>query len=253
MASFISACCNRAPAKAEYTPIGTMTQDASGMAYYISGSAKAKRGVVFLYDVFGLHPNAYQVADALALEGLRVVIPDVLEGKPLTSADMKQEAVLKDFKARRGTYAYCRPMIKAAIDVLRAEGCENIGAIGLCWGAKLAMCALGDQDGICVDSGVMLHPSMLELADFERAQGPILLLLSKDEADFTDMFAVASAKPFGAHSYMERFSKQAHGFCGARGDFANPEVVCDVNRALALTIAFFKTGSVTQLENPTAV
>ncbi|KAJ2821623.1 hypothetical protein FBU31_004844 [Coemansia sp. 'formosensis'] len=234
-------CCNTAPVQAEYTPVGqTCTDDVSGVTYYIVGDRESKRGIVFCYDIFGFHPNAYQVADILGRAGLRVIVPDYLEGKPLTVAELKKPEVYHDFTTRRGTYAYCRPMTLAAVKVLRAEGCERIGGVGFCWGAKLVAGALAEKDQSGVASGALIHPSFLELSDFERAQGPMLLLLSKDEADFQDEFAVAQAKPFGADSHMERFGKQIHGFCGARGDFGNAEVAGDVDKALAMTATFFK-------------
>ncbi|KAJ2753381.1 hypothetical protein GGI19_003170 [Coemansia pectinata] len=236
-----SACCNTAPVQAEYTPIGqTCTDDTSGMTYYIVGDKESRRGIVFCYDIFGFHPNAYQVADILGLEGLRVIVPDYLEGKPLTLAELKQPEVFHDFKTRRGTYAYCRPMTLAAVNILRTEGCEQIGGVGFCWGAKLVMGALAEKGKSGVASGALLHPSFLEMADFEQAQGPILLLLSKDEPDFQNEFAVAKAQPFSGDSRMERFSKQVHGFCGARGDFGNDDVTGDVDKALAMTATFFK-------------
>ncbi|KAJ2439440.1 hypothetical protein GGF42_007950 [Coemansia sp. RSA 2424] len=239
--SFLSpACCSPAPVKTGYTPIGQTCTDASGMTYYIVGGKKCKRGIVFCYDIFGLHPNAYQVADIFGLEGLRVIVPDYLEGKPLSTDELNKPDVYHDFITRRGTYATCRPLALAAVEILRAEGCERIGGVGICWGAKLVMGALAEKDVSGVSSGALIHPSMLEMADFERAQGPVLLLLSKDEPDFQTEFAVVRGKPFGADSQMERFDNQAHGFCGARGDFGNSEVASDVDKALAMTVAFFK-------------
>ncbi|KAJ2358304.1 hypothetical protein IWW50_001367 [Coemansia erecta] len=235
--SFVSACCNTAPVQAEYTATGETTEQ-NGFKYYTVGDKGASQGVVFCYDIFGFHPHAYQIADKISQAGLRVIVPDFLEGNPLTMAALSDPAVFGDFKARRATWEYNREMFKAAVSVLQNEGAANIGAVGFCWGAKLAICALGEDCGI--KSVSLVHPSMMELKDFEQAQGPVLLLTSKDDPELNDEFALVKAKPFGKLSYQERFNDRIHGFCAARGDFADPEVARDVNRVVQLTAGFFK-------------
>ncbi|KAJ2646736.1 hypothetical protein IW137_001507 [Coemansia sp. RSA 1287] len=235
--SFISACCNTPPVQAEYTPTGE-TVEHDGLKYYIVGDKGASQGVVFCYDIFGLHPHAYQVADKISLSGLRVIVPDFLQGNPLTMALLSDPSVLQDFKTRRGAWGYNRDMFKASVAVLHNEGTTKIGAAGFCWGAKLAICALGEDCGI--KSASLVHPSMMELKDFEQAQGPVLLLTSNDEPEMNEEFAVIKAKPVGMLSYQERFPDRIHGFCAARGDFADPAVVKDVNRVVQLTVGFFK-------------
>ncbi|KAI9500201.1 hypothetical protein GGI25_006105 [Coemansia spiralis] len=240
--SFIAACCNTPPVQAEYTPIGETHKDGT-MEYYVVGDKGAKQGVVFCFDIFGFHPNALQVADVLGRSGFRVIMPDFLEGNPLTKEKMADGQWFAEFKAERAGWAYSRAMFMAAVSVLRAEGVENIGSVGFCWGAKLTVRALaegGEQGTSGVKSGVLIHPSMMEQSDFEEAAGPVLLLPTKDEADFTEFFEIAKAKPFGEASYQERFEAQIHGFCGARGEFSKPEVASDVNRAMQLTVGFFK-------------
>ncbi|KAJ2393442.1 hypothetical protein H4S02_000195 [Coemansia sp. RSA 2611] len=235
--SFVSACCNTPPVQAEYTPTGeTIEQD--GLKYYIVGDKGASQGVVFWYDIFGFHPNAYQVADKIAHAGLRVMIPDFLRGNPLTMAVLSDRPALMEFVTGRGSWDFNREMFKQAVSVLQGEGTANIGAVGFCWGAKLAIQALGENCGI--KSVSLVHPSMLELKDFEQAQGPVLLLTSKDDQELNEEFAVVKAKPFGQLSYQERYNDRIHGFCGARGDFSDPDVVRDVNRVIQLTAGFFR-------------
>ncbi|KAJ2707891.1 hypothetical protein FB645_000456 [Coemansia sp. IMI 203386] len=236
--SFISACCNTMPVKGNYTPIGTTHTDAQ-MTYYVVGDKGAPRGIVFAYDIFGLHPNAYQVADLLSQTGLRVIIPDLLEGKPLTPADLGNPEVFAEFRNNRGTWEHNKDKFRAAVRVLNSEGTKSVGTIGLCWGAKLSMVALADEaNGF--KSAALVHPSLLTNEDFVAAKGPILLLPTKDEADFSEGFAAVKAGPHGADSYEERLMDMFHGFCGARGDFSDPEIAKNVNRVISLSAAFFK-------------
>ncbi|KAJ2507776.1 hypothetical protein GGI11_005898 [Coemansia sp. RSA 2049] len=241
--SFVSACCNTPPVKANYKPAGkTSTKD--NVEYYVAGEKGNKIGIVFCYDIFGFHPNSLQVADILGRSGFRVIMPDFLRGDPVTAEKMSNGTWIPEFMANRAAWEHNKGIFRTAVEILRAEGVESIGAVGFCWGAKLVMSALTDESekflGTSVKSGVLIHPSALEKKDFENAAGPILLLPTKDEPDFTESFAIAKAKPFGETSYMERFDNQIHGFCAARGDFSKPEVSGDVNKAIQMTVGFFK-------------
>ncbi|KAJ1907333.1 hypothetical protein LPJ81_000815 [Coemansia sp. IMI 209127] len=240
--SFVAACCNTAPVQAEYKSTGETTKK-DDVEYYFAGEKGAKQGIVFCYDIFGFHPNSLQVADILGRSGFRVIMPDFLRGDPITAEKMNDGKWISEFKANRAEWKHNRDLFMDAVEILRAEGVESIGAVGFCWGAKLAIRALaesGENGTGVIKSGVLIHPSMLEKEDFEEAAGPILLLPTKDEADFTEFFAIAKAKPFGEASYHERFDNQIHGFCAARGDFSKPEVIGDVNKAIQLTAGFFK-------------
>ncbi|KAJ2559232.1 hypothetical protein EV175_000429 [Coemansia sp. RSA 1933] len=237
--SFVAACCNTPPVQAEYKPTGETTK-IGDMDYYFAGEKGAKQGILFCYDVFGLHANSLQVADILGRSGFRVLMPDFLRGDPITAEKMAGGQWISEFKEKRAKWENNRDMFAAAMEILRAEGVESIGAVGFCWGAKLAIRALAESGPCAVKSSVLIHPSMLEKEDFEEAAGPVLLLPTKDEPDFSEFFAIAKAKPFGDVSYHERFENQIHGFCAARGDFANPEVVGDVNKAIKLTVDFLK-------------
>lgn len=210
------ACCITQPVAAAYTTSGTKhTDDATGMEYYLVGDSSAKQGILFCYDVFGFHPNALQVADILANSGpgFRVIMPDHLGDQPLAMEDMvnKTESY-QDFIQRRSTYPYNKARMLRAIELLN---CEKVGGVGFCWGAKLVMGALADMPNSNVLSGSLIHPSMVTLEDFENAQGPTLILLSKDEREMEQEFEVAKTKTFGQHTAMTRFGKQKHGFCAA--------------------------------------
>ncbi|KAJ2084095.1 hypothetical protein H4R24_000304 [Coemansia sp. RSA 988] len=234
--SFISACCNTPPVQAEYSSTGN-TCSHDGMDYYIVGDKGTAKGVVLCYDIFAYHPNIYQFADKISLSGIRVIVPDFLQGKPLTTEDLVDKSIVAEFANTRGSWKHNRDMFKAAVALLRNEGTVEIGSVGSCWGAKISLSALGDDCGI---KGVsIVHPSLLTKEDFEKANGPILLLTSKDDPVFDEEFAIVKKGPFGELSYRERFVDRVHGFCTARGDFKDPAVVKDVNRVIQLTSGFF--------------
>ncbi|KAJ1720792.1 hypothetical protein LPJ53_004623 [Coemansia erecta] len=235
--SFISACCNTLPVKGNYTPTGT-TVTTEAMKYYIVGDKNSDRGVVMLYDIFGYHSNFFEVADLLSKTGLRVIIPDLLEGKYLTMADIGKPEVFVEFKNNQGTWESNKDKIVASVQLLKDEGAKSVGVLGYCWSAKLAILALGDAN-IGVKSAAMLHPSLLVTEDFANAKGPILLLPTKDEGDFSEGFNLVKQGPFGEDSYEERFTEMFHGFCGARGDFSDAETSKHVNRAVNLISNFF--------------
>ncbi|KAJ2719217.1 hypothetical protein GGI07_005356 [Coemansia sp. Benny D115] len=239
--SFISACCNTAPVASGYTPRGSM-ESRDGLDYYIvGGETGAQGGVVFCYDIFGLHANALQVADLLsAAGGLCVVVPDFLEGRPLREQDLGDASAFREFRDTRGTWAYNRRAFAAAVDVLRARGAQRIATAGFCWGAKLSISALAEQEQLGVASAALVHPSLLVREDFEKAQGPVLLLFSKDEEDLSEGFALLKARACGSASFTERYQTMSHGFCAARGDFADAEVAKHVSRVVQLSADFFR-------------
>ncbi|KAJ2453672.1 hypothetical protein EV183_002076 [Coemansia sp. RSA 2336] len=235
--SFVSACCNTPPVQAEYTAQGEYVEH-NGVKYYAVGNKGASQGVVFCYDIFGYHPNALQVADKLSQSGLRVVVPDFLLGNPLTMSVLADRAAIMEFATGRGSWSSNREMFKTAVSLLQAEGTQKIGSVGFCWGAKLSLCALGED--LNIKSVSLVHPSMLERKNFENAQGPVLLLTTKDEPVMDEDLEIVKNKPLGKLSYAERFEDRIHGFCAARGDFSDSDVVKDVGRVIQLTSGFFK-------------
>ncbi|KAJ2591084.1 hypothetical protein H4R99_006883 [Coemansia sp. RSA 1722] len=103
--SFSSGCGGIVPVNGKYTPTRTTHTDMQ-MAYYVVGDTGAPCGAAFAYNIFELHLNAYQVANLLSQTRLPVIIPDVLEGKPLTPADLGKPEVLAEFLNKRGTWEH---------------------------------------------------------------------------------------------------------------------------------------------------
>lgn len=70
-------CCptDKPPQEVAYTPKGHLT--------YEVGSTTSKNAIIYIYDIFGFTPQAYEVADLIAQStGARVVAPDFFQGAP---------------------------------------------------------------------------------------------------------------------------------------------------------------------------
>ena len=164
-------------------------------------------------------PNAYQGADTLSSKGFQVFIPNFFKGNPLIPKDMANiPRLMKLLKERADWEAIIRPILNQVKDYLQTtEGIDKVGLVGFCWGAKVAMLATAQSSFYA--ASVLIHPSMLTADDFEKAQAPICLLLSKDEGEMKTEYEILKAKSFGDKCFYHFFSEMHHGFCAARGDW----------------------------------
>ncbi|KAJ1931413.1 hypothetical protein EC988_009796, partial [Linderina pennispora] len=173
-------------------------------------------------------------ADILGNAGFRVAIPDFLEGKPITAAELGNRELIAEFAAKRAPWSFNKATYEMARSVLLSEGAEKIGAVGLCWGAKLAISALAEDLAV---AATLIHPSMLTADDFSKAAGPVLLIETKDEKDLSEEFALVKARY--SLSVRDRYDDMHHGFTGARGDYSKKEQADRANQAIKATITFF--------------
>ncbi|KAJ1949352.1 hypothetical protein FBU59_001180 [Linderina macrospora] len=231
--SFVGACCNTPPVKAEYTKTGEI-RTVGGVDIYIVGPTSSKFGIILCYDVFGFHPNVFQFADILGNAGFRVAIPDFLEGNPITEADVGKPGLFAEFAAKRGPWSFNKATYEKARKILLDDGAEKIGSVGLCWGAKLAVNALAEERAV---AAALIHPSMLVAEDFANATGPIMLIETKDEKNLSEEFALAKSR--FALSRRDRYEDMHHGFTGARGDYSKREQADRAHQAITATIKFF--------------
>ena len=111
------------------------------------GNRSATRGVVLIYDIFGLYPQTKQGAALLAQElNCLVIIPDFFHGKgadlswiPIDTEDKKDK--LMAFMAEEANpdknVAALSSIMKET--KLLYPNVEKWGALGLCWGGKVRM------------------------------------------------------------------------------------------------------------------
>ena len=219
----------------EVLPVKT-TYDRLGDNVYITGEGNQK-GLLYIPDIFGPHPNAYQVADILAAKGFLVVMPDFFRGKewPLEDFPPKDGFAGERFQGflKALTYEALKPRLEQGLKILSALGATSIGAVGFCWGGKLAIRALGDG---LVKAGASPHPSFFTPEDAKAVQGPFALLPTKDDGELTDV--KEALNPEFKHVY-HFYDDMHHGFVAARGDFSNELNRTRANECITLMADFF--------------
>ncbi|PWA02162.1 hypothetical protein BB558_001712 [Smittium angustum] len=236
--SFIEKCCNTHPVQAEYTPTGETFKLKDDLDCYSVGNSNSKAAIIFIYDMFCLHPNAYQGCDILAKSGFRVFMPDFLRNDQSIPELLGQQEKLMEYFIKKGTYEAIKDDVKATKDHIKnVEGFDDVFIVGFCWGGKMGM-AIPAHDSFYKGSA-LVHPSLMEPSDFENVQCPIILLPSKHENDFTEDFAVTCAKPFGNLCYQQRFDDMDHGWCASRGDWSDPLIASRANEAFSIIVTSF--------------
>ncbi|KAJ2235312.1 hypothetical protein H4R99_002562 [Coemansia sp. RSA 1722] len=233
--SFPAACCNTPPVKADYTPKGHKTT-VGEMQCYFAGPTDSKRAILVNYDIFGFHANVLQLCDILGDLGYRVALPDLLRDNPLTENDLGMPGVFEEFKNTRGSWQSIKPVYQEIIGQLRAGGASSVGLIGFCWGGHMVVSALTELDGLV--GGAIVHPALIADGDLGKINAPLLVIPSKDEPDFQADFDSLKSKPFFSKCHMQRFDDMFHGFCGARGDWANEVQAKRANDAIKLVVKF---------------
>jgi len=196
------------------------------------------RGLVFIPDIFGPHPNAYQIADQLASHGYIVVIPDFFRGDhwtletfpPVNGFDsMEWTNFLSNL-----TYDSMKPKVQMGIDILRGLGVTSIAAVGFCWGGSIAIQAL--TEGL-VMAAASPHPSFLTTDMMMKIQGPVCILPTQDDGQLLGMKEAAEST--GHKVVYQYFDDVHHGFCSARGNFKDELNWRRTNEAMDIMTKFF--------------
>ena len=210
-------------------------QNAEPMKCYMSG--KSKKWLVVVYDIFGIHPNKFELADRIAAEhGLAVAIPDVRRGKnwPMNLYPPPTPEAKADF------YKYldgdANPVSRgveprAASDYLYdVMGAESVSLLGLCWGAKVCCLVNNYRDIRCI---VGAHPSFLKSEDGVKQAIPTHMMPAAED-NLTVYLAGALRNPdVSLFSVSENYLGTFHGFLGARGQWTKPEEKPFVDKAIA--------------------
>ncbi|CDH49969.1 dienelactone hydrolase family protein [Lichtheimia corymbifera JMRC:FSU:9682] len=233
------ACCTIPPVASDYQAVGTIEKvGADELPVYVVGPKDAKKAILVIYDIFGLHNNTKQFCDILAKEcGYKVVMPDFFRGEPWTDEKMGDMQALIAWIGKVGSIEVVSPQIKSVTEWLQGQGVTKAGLVGFCWGAKISvqMTAIDSFFG----GASLVHPSFVDVKDAEKAGAPILALPSKDEPDMTEYMKVLSQKPFGDKCAHRRFDDQPHGFAAARGDYTDELNKKRATEAIQLTANFF--------------
>jgi dienelactone hydrolase len=220
----------------EVLPVKT-TYDRCGDNVYITG--KGTKGLLFIPDIFGPHPNAYHVADILAGRGFLVVMPDFFRGKEweLGNLPPRDPQVFQEWIGKH-TWDNLRDRVVQGITLLKALGATSIGGVGFCWGGHLIVKALGEG---LIKSGASPHPSKRITADEARVvKGPFCLLPTKDDGPLDDIRAALDEDPERkAKNVYHYFDDMHHGFVGARANFEDELNRKRANEAIDILVDFF--------------
>ncbi|CAA3021244.1 endo-1,3 1,4-beta-D-glucanase-like [Olea europaea subsp. europaea] len=205
-----SQCCENPPTLGSSTGIGHV-EELGGLKCYISGSAGSKLAVILVSDVFGYEaPNLRKLADKVAAAGFYTVVPDFLNGDPYEpeNVDRPFQIWIKDHGPDQG-FEDAKPVIEA----LKSKGIEKIGAVGFCWGAKVAV-ELAKY--AYIQASVILHPSFVSLEDIQAVKVPISILgAENDERSPPELLkefdATLNAKP-EVDAFVKVFPGVSHGW-----------------------------------------
>lgn len=221
-------------------------------SFYLAGVANGttgkKKGIILVTDIFGMHPNAYQLADILAAAGYIVAVPDFFAEKgawptaDFPPKDGFEGAAWSEFQGRLTNFPKHHEVLVAAKEVLVKLGAEKVGAIGMCWGGKVMMTSTSKS---ILDAFVAPHPSFYDENDGKDVTIPVLVMPSKDEDEKVMAAVTANLQAGNAKSGQKRFDALNHGFLGARGgvpnasDYSDAETKTQAQIALDTAIAFF--------------
>lgn len=244
MSTLSKACCTIPPvvtsgyeAKGTYSEIG-------GLKTYVTGKKDAKRGVIHIYDAFGVGDQILQGADRLAamLDGI-VLMPDFFKGPglPVTLFDMPEEqrkTTISEFLSGPAAMPKCQTaLLKDVAPDAKSKfpSVQAWGTFGLCWGGK--MVALASGEGTPFSASGQAHPGGMDRADAERMTIPHVCLASKDEpADVVKEYAEVLGPREGL---VETYANMRHGWMGGRCDFEDKENAKEFERGYNQAADFF--------------
>jgi len=241
------ACCSIPPVHSDYTPKGSYKSYAGFQRVYVTGD-KTDVALISVYDIFGFKPQTQQGADLLAA-GLKaqVFMPDFFEpdapfpmGKhPPVTDEVKAE--LQAFFAGPASPPKGASRLADIAKVLKDDGFKFVGAIGYCWGGKVAMLA-ASVGGTPLDAITIVHPAMLTSTDAEKLQVPLGIYCSRDESleEHNKIVDIISKKPFAAKSDSKYWANMFHGWAAARANLDDAENKKEFESLYATAVKFFQ-------------
>ena len=165
------------------------------------------------------------LADDFARNGFKVVAPDIFDGEP-APLNAFEPGVNFDVGSWIGRHSPERAntIVRSVIEALKAEGVTKFGAVGFCYGGRLAfdLAFTGDVDVVAVS-----HPSFLKTPDdlkkyFEVAKAPLLINSCEVDQQFPIESQKVADEIFGDGKFTPGYQRTywpgcVHGFA-VRGD-----------------------------------
>ncbi|GLI80641.1 hypothetical protein PoHVEF18_008998 [Penicillium ochrochloron] len=218
-------------------------QQVGGVETYISypTDRSTKRTILLLTDVLGHRfINAQLIADQLAANGYFVVMPDLFHGDPVPLNRPAGWDLMAWLKGPPGhLLPRVEPVVKAVFGEMKSNfGCERVGAIGYCFGAKYAVRLLQD-DG--VDAAYVAHPSFVDAEELAAIKRPLSIAAAETDSIFptakrheSEEILAKTGQPY----QINLFSGVEHGFA-VRADISKPIIRFAKEAAFTQAVAWF--------------
>jgi len=240
-----AACCNTpAVVSKGYKEKGSyITVD--GLKTYATGPTSAKKGILYIFDIFGFFPQSLQGADIVAHSDkekqYRVFMPDWFEGKPADISWYPPDNEEKGKKLGEFFQTTAAPpktveRVKKVIGELKKENpeIEDWGVVGFCWGGKIVN--LVSQEGTPFKAAAACHPAMVDPNDAPQVTIPMLMIPSGDE----DKEAVSKYEAnLKVPKQVEWYPDQVHGFMAARSNLEDDKVRAAYEKAYQTLLNWF--------------
>lgn len=243
----------------DYKPMGEVIQVGGDLPTYAVG--KGSKAIVLISDIFGFASGRTRlIADQLAHEGYRVLVPKLLPNEKGdggdgydSSADLSNPETMANLMKFIGTFPWegnVKPQVDKVFKLLNDEKVEKIGTIAFCWGCWVNWKASATYN---VSAAVNCHPSTriegafggseLELA--KSVKCPQLLQPAGNDPDNLKeggevWNALKGLPDIGDKMELHVFPDQAHGWV-SRGDVTKDETQRDVKAAMENAVKFLKS------------
>ncbi|TVY52320.1 putative AIM2 family protein [Lachnellula cervina] len=254
--SHSKACCSRPPVTLRggynYNQAGKYVEY-NGLKTYETGSPTTKRGILMIYDIFGIFVQTVRGADILASgyhetpdQGgeYKVFMPDwfgdhaanVNAYPPKTPKDV---ADINAFMNGPADPTRTVPKIAPLMETIKKANpqIEDWAILGFCWGGKIA--ALVSQEGSLFKASGQCHPSLLERTDAAKVTIPMVVLPSLDEVPEEVDPWIQDLKTVSTSSFSETFADSVHGWMASRADFEDLHKFEEYLRGYRIVREFF--------------
>ena len=191
--------------------------DGASINGYLAEGKPGAPGVVVIQEWWGINEQIRGVADKLAAEGYRALVPDLYRGKTALEAN-EAEHLMKglDFGSAAAQD------VRGAVQHLKATGSPKVGVTGFCMGGALTLLAavnVPEADAFVAWYG---YPP-LEYLDASKIRAPVMGHWGTEDSVFPiDKVQALEAKlrearvPFEFHRYQAK-----HAFANETADSKN--------------------------------
>jgi carboxymethylenebutenolidase len=192
------------------------TSDKGKRTGYLSQPANANgRGIVLLFEVYGLHDDMKKVADIYAENGYTVLVPDLFwkKGEGIVFSYDERQAGADLFNEIGGFWSYLED-VDPAIAALKKRVDGPIALIGIGLGGITAYTAAAQGKA---DAAVSFFPAMLDASLAEGFSTPWLYHYAEEDKIAKPGVFEDVSKAFESNDKVriESYPGAGHGFIGA--------------------------------------